>query len=106
MGTAKAVGDAVREGQCLEWSADSRIRRLIHCIGIAPWGIVKHRHELIQEDMNTMKVDKKIKSDDILEDINTMKVDKTIKSDDILEDMNTMKVDKTIKSDERDIFFR
>ncbi len=47
MGVSRAVGEAVNEGQSLEWYAEEMLTRSIHSIGIVPWGLVRNRKELI-----------------------------------------------------------
>jgi hypothetical protein len=49
-GVAKAIGDAVREGQILQYDEQHEIMRTIHCIGIAPWHLIRQRQQLINQD--------------------------------------------------------
>uniref|UniRef100_A0A914X0S4 TRPM SLOG domain-containing protein n=1 Tax=Plectus sambesii TaxID=2011161 RepID=A0A914X0S4_9BILA len=51
-GLSKAIGDAVREGQSFQLDPNGEITRAIHCIGIAPWNMIKGREGLIVLDEN------------------------------------------------------
>ena len=46
LGVMKAVGQAVLEGQSMQWGGLSSHRR-IRCIGIATWGYVERNDHLI-----------------------------------------------------------
>uniref|UniRef100_A0A914XBZ0 TRPM SLOG domain-containing protein n=1 Tax=Plectus sambesii TaxID=2011161 RepID=A0A914XBZ0_9BILA len=54
-GVSKAIGDAVREGQSFQFDHNGEIIRTIHCIGIAPWNIIKGREVLIASDPEETK---------------------------------------------------
>lgn len=46
IGVAKAVGDAVRDGQYF-YEENGQVRRTLQCIGIAPWGSVRDRELMV-----------------------------------------------------------
>ncbi|XP_070540267.1 transient receptor potential cation channel subfamily M member-like 2 [Ptychodera flava] len=48
-GIVKAVGDAVHEGQRMQW-VGGRAKRTVRCIGIAPWGYIEDHDSLVSED--------------------------------------------------------
>ena len=48
-GMAKAVGDAIEEGQSYSWG-DKNLKHNIHCIGISHWGRIERRENLIGKD--------------------------------------------------------
>ena len=49
MGVMKAVGEAVAEGQTYHWD-EHGMTHTLRCIGIAPWGYVEGRDQLVSKD--------------------------------------------------------
>ncbi|XP_060575124.1 transient receptor potential cation channel subfamily M member-like 2 isoform X2 [Ruditapes philippinarum] len=49
MGVMKSVGQAVNEGQSFCWD-NNRMAHVLRCIGIAPWGYVRDRMNLIEAE--------------------------------------------------------
>jgi hypothetical protein len=45
----KSVGQAVNEGQSFCWD-NNRMAHVLRCIGIAPWGYVRDRMNLIEAE--------------------------------------------------------
>lgn len=48
MGVMKSVGQAVQQGQSFCWD-NNRMAHVLRCIGIAPWGYVKNRQTMVED---------------------------------------------------------
>jgi transient receptor potential cation channel subfamily M protein 2 len=55
MGVMRAVGEAVRDGQAMNLGND-RVTHQLRCIGVAPWGYVLNRRNLIGSDAQVLNI--------------------------------------------------
>ncbi|XP_077992879.1 transient receptor potential cation channel subfamily M member 8-like [Glandiceps talaboti] len=49
IGIVKAVGDAVREGQRMQW-VGGKAKRTVRCLGVVPWGYIEDHDALVSSD--------------------------------------------------------